>query len=116
MAQDSIHGSRENGCDVFQPVLLFEDLGYVIEYHGQTNIEPVYRICPSFELEGGFWNIRLFLHSSDATTPLEDLIGFKDEDMAYVKTIEQAANIDIDDFANLLEEEPMGCFETPYDI
>jgi len=92
----------------------YENLGGVISYEGRTDYEPVYRMCPSFTDEGNLGqHLRIEMRSSNGL----NIIQVGSLSNLYGKPIEEASNINLDEFCNLYiqESEPV-CFDVPRNI
>jgi hypothetical protein len=99
--------------------LYYDQLGFLIRTSGAVKYDAIYHICPDARTETeGMNGIDMFLQSAEDRTPLEEASGMPaGEEMEYIRPIEQAAGLAVDDFYKLFaDSNGPACFETPRDI
>lgn len=96
--------------------IFYDNLGFMIRYEGKVEYDPIYHVCP--KLEGGaIFDMRLLLQAPDNPLPLEREDAFVQPEKASIKSIENAAGINIDEFYRLFTKPGgSGCFDSPRDI
>jgi hypothetical protein len=112
-------GDSQGEVAAYSLWLFYDKLGFLIRTSGRFMYDAIYRICPEVQTESeGMNGIDIYLQSADNRTPLEEASGMPaGEEMEYIRPIEQAAGLTVDDFYKLIVDsnEPT-CFETPRDI
>lgn len=98
--------------------LFYDNLGFAVQYDGVVKYEPVYRICPAFGENGQLLDeIDLFLSKPSNHTPLEQFANVRPEKMKYIRSIDEATGLNVEEFYKLFTQgDKPACFETPRDI
>jgi len=97
--------------------LFYDQLGFVIKYSGGVKYQPIYHFCPSMENKKDIGGIEFLLQSPSSLLPLDRL---DDQDVPfrkYIRTIEEAAGLSIEQFYQLFTQgEKSGCFDVQADV
>ena len=97
--------------------LFYDQLGFVVKYSGGVKYQPIYHFCPSMENEKDIGGIEFLLQSPENLLPLDRIDEQDALFLKYVRNIEEAAGISLDQFAQLFtDEDQSGCFDIPANI
>ncbi len=98
--------------------LFYDHLGFLVSYGGSgVVVQSIYRICPAQNGPGGIVSIRLWLQSPHSKTSLEELAGVTRENLPYLRPVEEATGLSVDEFYALFtQSDAPACFESPRDM
>lgn len=104
--------------------LFYDELGFMIRYHGEVLSATILHICPKLEGDGDIGKIDLNLQSPNEPLSLErfDAIledvrkGTDTGKLRIIRSIQEASGIDEKEFYRIFVQEDPACFNTPQDI
>ena len=98
--------------------LFYDHLGFLVCYGGSgVVVQPIYHVCPTLRGPGGIVSIRLWLQSPDSKTLLEELAGVTQEQLPYLRPVEEATGLSVEEFYTLFtQSDGPACFESPRDM
>ena len=107
---------RDPTYKYYELSLFYDQLGFIILYHGKIENKPNYTVCPAFS-GNLIEEIDIYIKSLASQVPLEDLIGEQGGPRESAYSLQEASELTIQQFYNLISKnQESACFDTKADI